>query len=349
MIRIMAMIRSTDMIRPSDPTFPEEDVVSILRAALPGWKWTRSSPGKGVDFELSGPRGARVVLEVKSARDGRREAVEGALARAILQLQRVRLAVKSTAMVALALPRIGPRTVDRVRGFMAEHAPDAAWAVVGGDGSYAVELAAHGVSEVALRSSLDRGLRPTAIGTSALFTDLNCWLLKVLLLREVSSALWSGPRGPIRTPIELMTTGSVSRITAYRFVKTFTDADYLRATPTGLQVVRRDKLLGAWRGAAETAAIRRVPVRWLLGRPRRVEDVFTTSKMHYAITGFEACRRRGFLHANSKRTEVYVPHIERALTRLDLAPASAVDADFIFSRGPSRRAAAQRSSTGQWS
>jgi len=307
----------------SSPSAAEEVVAKVLSEALPGWKVRRRPRRKDdVDLALSGPRGVFHV-EVKAARDARPDTVEGALARAILHLTRSTIE-GSTPLVALTVPRLGPKTVERVRAFMAEHGPEMGWAVVASDRSYAVELPHLGVSK---RSAEPRGATH-ARPASVLFTDLNCWLLKVLLLNDVKPSRWSVPRGAIRTPMELMTVGSVSRITAYRFVRTFTEADYLRATPAGLQIVRREALVRAWRGAAESAVVHATPVRWLLGRPTRLEDVFDPGKMRYAVTGFEACRRLGVLHANSKRTEVYVPDVERAMHRLDLAPAGTGEADF---------------------
>jgi len=328
MIRITTMIRTARMRQSEEPPPAAADAVTeVLSEALPQWKARRRPRTKGdFDLELSGPHGAALQVNIKEARDTRPDTVEGALARAILQLQRLDIE-GATLVVALTVPRIGSKTVERVRAFMAAHGPAMGWAVVAPDRSFAIEIPSVAVSKRSIESHATTRTLPVS-GSSALFTDLNCWLLKVLLLKDVGPELWGGPRGPLQTPMELMKAGAVSRITAYRFVRTFTEADYLRVTPTGMQIVRREALVRAWRGAAESAVVHAMPVRWMLGRPPRVEDVFDMGTMRYAITGFEACRRLGMLHANSKRTEVYVPHVERAMRRLDLAPTSTGEADF---------------------
>jgi hypothetical protein len=322
------MIRIARMKHPDDsPLGPADPVAEILSEVLPQWKARRGPSTTGaVDLELSGPRGAALQINVKQARDTRPDTVEGALARAVLQLQHLDIA-ETMPVVWLTVPRLGSKTVDRVRAFMAAHGPTMGWAVVAPNRSFAIEIPSLSLSQRSIESQATTRTLP-ASGSSALFTDLNCWLLKVLLLKDLGPELWTYSGGAIQTPIELMKAGAVSRITAYRFVRTFTEADYLRATPAGLQIVRREALVRAWRGATESAVVHATPVRWLLGRPSRVEDVFDMGRMRYAITGFEACRRLGFLHANSKRTEVYVPDIERAMKRLDLAPAGTAEADF---------------------
>ena len=52
-----------------------------------------------------------------------------------------------------------------------------------------------------------------------LFTDLNQWMLKVLLAPELPSPLLSAPRGGYQNASELARAAGVSVMTAYRLVE----------------------------------------------------------------------------------------------------------------------------------
>jgi len=66
--------------------------------------------------------------------------------------------------------------------------------------------------------------------------------------------------------------------------------------------------MDAWFSDQRLAVARSAPVRWVLGRPERLQDVFTPAAgaPDFAIGGFETCRFMGALHAVARGREVHV-------------------------------------------
>ena len=119
LLRLLTMIRTTPMIRTArmrhseEPAAAADAVTEVLSEALPHWKARRRPRTKGeVDLELSGPHGAALQVNIKEARDARPDTVEGALARAVLQLQHLDIA-GATLVVALTVPRLAERRLVR--------------------------------------------------------------------------------------------------------------------------------------------------------------------------------------------------------------------------------------------
>jgi hypothetical protein len=110
-----------------------------------------------------------------------------------------------------------------------------------------------------LPSSRERSVRDSG----QLFSDLNQWMLKVLLAPEIPDGLLSAPRGQYRNASQLARAANVSVMSAFRFVQQLQREGYLHESAPYLSLVRREDLLGRWQ-ALSVRSIREVPMRFVL-------------------------------------------------------------------------------------
>jgi hypothetical protein len=96
-----------------------------------------------------------------------------------------------------------------------------------------------------------------------LFSDLNQWMLKVLLAPDVPDALLSAPRGQYENASQLARAANVSVMSAFRFVQQLQREGYLHESIAHFRLVRRDDLFRRWQASA-LRRINEVPMRILL-------------------------------------------------------------------------------------
>lgn len=166
-------------------------------------------------------------------------------AQAYLQATRAAKASEIPMAVVVA-PRIPARVADQVLRFAAEHAPDAAAGVVDLTGlrrfrgELLEELDAEG-------SRKQRAVASATREQTNIFSDLNQWMLKVLLAPELPESLLSAPRGRYRSASELGRAADVSVMTASRLVRQLQHEGYLDESHEYFQLVRREDLFRRWR------------------------------------------------------------------------------------------------------
>jgi hypothetical protein len=88
----------------------------------------------------------------------------------------------------------------------------------------------------------------------ALSSDLNQWILKVLLAPELPEALLSAPRGQNGNASQLARAANVSVMTAFRFVQQFGREGYMHESAPYLRLVRREDLFSRWQAPSGTFA-----------------------------------------------------------------------------------------------
>ena len=179
----------------------EQRVAGLFRRA--GWKVRRLPSAGNLRAHLLARRGNHsYVVEVKSAPEGRRDRLLPLLAQAILQ---ARAFAQRSQEPAAPLAIVGAKRVSEglardLDRFVDEYAPDAAVGLVDmegfqwfrGPGLDSSMNAARGRSEQRLRA------RAPDAAVSHLFSDLNQWMLKVLLAPGIPSELLNAPRGEYR-------------------------------------------------------------------------------------------------------------------------------------------------------
>ena len=244
----------------------EQRVADLFRRA--GWKVRRQPSVGGLRADLLAQRGEHsYVVEVKSAPEGRRDRLLPLLAQAILQARAFAerspeplapLAIVGAKSVSEALVR----DLDR---FVQEYAPDAAVGLVDMEGFQWFRGPGLESSMNAPRGRAARRLRVRApeVAISHLFSDLNQWMLKVLLAPAIPADLLSAPRGEYRNASELAAASSVSVMSAFRFVRQLRLEGFLDESSSILSLVRLEELLRRWQSESQRPA-RDVPMRWIL-------------------------------------------------------------------------------------
>jgi hypothetical protein len=188
-------------------------------------------------------RGKRYVVEVKSAAEGRRDRLIPLLSQAILQAQA--FAKRSTKPVAplaiVAARRVRPSVAEQIRRFAEEFAPDVAVGIIDSEGFRA--FVGPGLEDL----DASPGLRvqhhiASPYYKQDLFSDLNQWMLKVLIGQHLPDSLISVPRIQIRNASDLSKAARVSVMSASRLVNQLAREGFVERHEQ-LQIVRGSDLL----------------------------------------------------------------------------------------------------------
>ena len=274
-------------------------VVEALRSA--GLRAEQPSRERSADLTASHPQGV-VVIEVKCMGAVRIDDLEGRLAVGVLQLQK-RSTPNAAPMVCVVVNRLGRRALQAAKRFMARHAPELAWGLVDRAGGVHLEIPSFDLVFDKAPAARVRSGKRTNIHQ---FSDLNRWLLKVLLLGPDRSAHFGGPRllSKVRTPTELHRVASVSVEKAHRFVRTFEEAGFVRQTRRGLQVVDREVLLERWLGDERVRPTPHVAMKSVFEPLSPKEIGEQLSGRGYALGGYYASAALSMLH--SRRSALYL-------------------------------------------
>src|SRR5215204_3659559 len=230
-----------------------------------GWRVDRP-PKRELDMIVRGPNGVVYAIEVKAAIEGRADRLLPLFSQAVLQS--LHGAGQNAAPLAVvAAPKISQGAAKQILEFAEHYAPDAAAGVIDFEGLRlfrgphleGLNVEAPQKSSIASKSSRVSG---------HLFSDLNQWMLKVLLAPEVPENLLSAPRGQYRNASQLARAAKVSVMSAFRFVQQLQDEGFLSESGPYLNLVRRDELFRRWQASA-LRSVKEVPMRFLLkGEPR---------------------------------------------------------------------------------
>jgi hypothetical protein len=244
----------------------EQHVADLFRRA--GWKVRRQPSAGDLRADLLAQRGKHsYVVEVKSASEGRRDRLLPLLAQAILQARAY--AERSPEPIA-PLAIVGAKRVSKglardLDRFVQEYAPDSAVGVVDMEGFQWFRGSGLESSMNADRGRAQRRLRVRApdAAVSHLFSDLNQWMLKVLLAPGIPSELLNAPRGEYRNASQLAAASNVSVMSAFRFVRQLRVEGFLDESSAILGLVRLEALFRRWH-ADSLRPGRDVPMRWIL-------------------------------------------------------------------------------------
>jgi hypothetical protein len=121
-----------------------------------------------------------------------------------------------------------------------------------------------------------------AVGNShrppELFSDLNQWMLKILVGQRLPEPLISVPRQEIRNASQLARAGDISIMSASRFLNQLSDRGFLDRSKDRLRILRLDELCELWI-AANRDANQEIPARWNL---KKGSDQLQSSLREYA-------------------------------------------------------------------
>lgn len=188
------------------------------------------------------------VIELKAASEGRSDRLVPLWAQAYLQASKAAGPDEVPLAIVIA-PSISSGVAEQVLDFAAEHVPDAPSGVMDLNG-------AKWFRGQGLDSLNEEGTRKDDLSSVArrvggnLFTDLNQWLLKVLIAPEVPEDLLAAPRGRYEGASDLARAADVSAMTGSRFIRQMERDGFLDPSAPELTLVRREELFAAWRVSA---------------------------------------------------------------------------------------------------
>jgi hypothetical protein len=245
-------------------------VAEIFKKA--GWR-VRRHPTAGemrADLLVDGGDN-KYVIQVKGLSEGRSDRLLPLLSQAILQAQAMarRLPESAAPLAIVVARRIPDSVVDHLTRFAEQYAPDVGIGIVDLEGLRA--FAGAGLEKLNARPlrRVPKGIG-TVQGLPDLFSDLNQWMLKILLGQRLPEGLINVPRQRIRNASKLATVAHVSVMSAARFVTQLAKQGFLDDTADGLQLVRVEELLERWISASRHAA-KEVPARWIIKRgPKQI-------------------------------------------------------------------------------
>jgi hypothetical protein len=255
----------------------EQILAGVFRKAGMRVKRHTSAGDDGADIVLE--KDWRIYLvELKVSSEGRGDRLIPLLSQAILQARTyARQSASAIPVAIVAAPRIPASVASQIREFAQRYASEIGVGAIDADG---------------LRSFIGFGLealdaKPTRYPDSevarpprlpGLFSELNHWMLKVLIGQHLPAALITFPRGPIRNASQLADVAQVSVMSASRFVKHLSERGFLDRRDDVFQIVRLEELFDLWI-AANRDAQNEIPARWII---RKRPDQLRTAVRDYA-------------------------------------------------------------------
>jgi hypothetical protein len=215
---------------------------------------------------------------MKAASEGRSDRLVPLLAQAILQSERP-AGLNVAPLAVVSAPKIAPNAAAQVIKFAEDYAPNAAVGVVDFQG-LRMFRGPHLEELNAEAKHIPLATRGSIRESGHLFSDLNQWMLKVLLASEIPDGLLSAPRGQYRSASQLARAANVSVMSAFRFVQQLQQERFLESAPY-LNLVRREDLFNRWQALA-VRSVREVPMRFVL--PGDVQ-----AQLRKMLSGGRAC------------------------------------------------------------
>ena len=202
------------------------------------------------------------VFEIKSSSEARKDRAIPLIAQAILEVQSAAARIPGAIPVAvLAGERISESLAEQIVGFGMRNAPNVAVGVVDAEGFS--HFSGFGLDSLNVRASSPPSVEALEKGEPSvnLFSDLNQWMLKILLSDGIPESLLAAPRGPFANASQLAVAAGVSVMSAFRFARQLSEEGFLEQG-RALRLVRIEDLLERWQASRRRA--REIPLRWIL-------------------------------------------------------------------------------------
>jgi hypothetical protein len=238
----------------------DQELERIFQSA--GWKVKSQPRGGAFEADLLIRRGkVSYAVELKAGSEGRSDRLIPLFAQAALEVQCG--PGKNAPLAVVSAPRIPMKAAAQVLEFAAKYAPDVAAGVFDFQGLrmfQGPDLEDLNREPMPQPSAARSG---SARESRQLFSDLNQWMLKVLLAPELPERLLSAPRDRYRNASQLAGAARVSVMSAFRFVQQLREEGYLHESSSSLELVRRPDLFLRWQASSDRP-VREVPMRFRL-------------------------------------------------------------------------------------
>ena len=252
-----------------NPTIDNEAQLRLVVAELfreKGWKVLAQPHGESLAPDLVASRqGKKMIVEVKRASEARRDRVIPLLSQAALEAAYYSrsLAGHPMPVAVVGANHIPELLAEEAIQFVRERAPDVAVGLVDLEGFRS--FAGYGLESLNSERQRANGIRSSKLRARApqLFSDLNQWMLKVLLAPRITESYLSAPRGHYQGASQLAEAAGVSMMSAFRFVGEFSKEGFVESGSGSLRVVRSKELLNRWLAASQRRVLE-IPMRWIL-------------------------------------------------------------------------------------
>jgi hypothetical protein len=348
----MAML--TDLFMPAHPQNRGTAFVNLLAKALQKAGWHVEPPRESADraADIVARQGKKIyVFELKASSEARKDRAVPLISQAILEAQRAasQLSDRAIPVAVLASAHVSDSLAEDVKGFALRNAPGVGVGLIDAEGFRS--FMGHGLEDLNAERSHAIETTRREVSPGNLFSDLNQWMLKILLSRSLPDSLLSAPRGHYENASQLAQAAGVSVMSAFRLARQLSEEGFLEER-SGLRLVRTEELLERWLRASHYRA-QETPARWILsGEKSRFHAALRSyaSRMASGRSGskhagrvpprfclglFAAAEILGFKFVHGVQPHLYIERINREALRelgLSLEPASR-EAD-VFVRVP---------------
>ena len=301
------------------PSFPSKSRGAEAEALVAdlfedhGWNVDRSPKHEGKNPDLVIRRGTqRFFVEVKALSEGRADRVLPMLSQAILQAQAHALNVDNAKPLAVVSVENASQSLSKqFSAFAEKYAPNVAVGLVSKNGLRYFR-GANFEQLNAEPAELQRyGSSPPNQPVN-LFSDLNQWLLKVLLAPEIPGHLLEAPRQKYQSGSELAEVAKVSAMSASRFVQQLRNEGFLDDSSRYLILVRRQELFCRWRSAVMRPSPE-LPMRFLIrgSVQKQISSLLAANHGQSCLALFGAAEALGLGHVSGVPPYVYVQKFPR--------------------------------------
>jgi len=210
-------------------------------------------------------RDKQYVIELKSSAEGRRDRLIPLMSQAVLQALAVarQFPEPVVPVAVVAAPYVPDSVAAQVKEFARRYAPNVGVGVIDSGGLR--DFSGYGLDELkaqrAASGQAKLSVHPPA--SLNLFSDLNQWMLKILLSGSIPESLLSAPRRRYQNATQLAQAAGVSLMSAFRLVRQLSKEGFLEESRGWLRMVQVEELMQRWL-AAHQGRVREIPVRWII-------------------------------------------------------------------------------------
>lgn len=295
---------------PSGAESAEKRVAELFRAH--DWQVDREYAIDDLRADMAVSKGAiRYAVEVKALAESRPDRVIALLSQAILQANRYADRSGMRPLAVVSVRQASPSLLNKIERFHRDYASDVAIGLM----SEAGDCRFIGPALESLNVEAPRKSRSARLAkprkASDLFSDLNQWMLKVLLAPEVPEHLLQAPRGAYHSVSELAEAADVSPMSASRFVRRLQEEGFLEDSGGAFQLVRRRELFRRW----QSAALRSSPelkMSFLIPASGSRQLKKVVSQLDACVGLFAAAELLNLSHVSGVAAHIYVARLSPA-------------------------------------
>lgn len=276
---------------PSHPQNRAADFANLLTKALQKSGWHIEQPPKSSDrgADIVARQGKKIFLfQLKVSSESRKDRAIPLISQAILEAQRATAHVsdRTIPVAVLASAHVSDSLAEDVKEFALHNAPEVGVGVIDAGGFR--RFAGHGLEVLNAERSHIIEAAGREVSPGNMFSDLNQWMLKILLSRRLPNSLLSVPRRLYENASQLAEAAGVSVMSAFRLVRQLSEEGFLEERG-GLRLVRPEELLERWLNASHSR-VHETPARWILSGEK--------NSFHAALRSYAS--RRASSHSSSK-------------------------------------------------